>query len=343
MPLLILMLLPMVAQSALIDDCYHFSDYEDSPNASDYGEWWYFSFFQEDIQGVVQYSLWDPAGLTEDSYGLMYVSVFWQDSMVEMYFPVPWNGIVTSETSADLVMGPNTIEVVDGEYQLDGYIEDIYGGTGDTVAWSLRYVQDSPSLCGFRNMRVFPLDPNEEMNWYVQMPSATIQGTVVINGEPVSISARGYHDHNWGVWKLYHGLWNWFQTNEPGLAIVGHDFYGLPRGEISILLDGEEITFRHWQYQLTNYDWTFVPEAFAFYPRKTLITACNWKYSLVLEIAVQQTGLVARAYDEPPIAWIVFESTAMFEGRIRKFGRVVEEIDTFGFREYTTNVLIPNT
>lgn len=340
-PLLILVLLPIVVQADLVDDRYHFSDYEDSPNVDDYGEWWYFSFYQEDIQGVVQYSLWDPAGLTEDSYGLMYVSVFLQDSVIDIYFPVPWEYIVTSETSADLVMGPNTMEVIDGEYQLDGYVEDIYGGTDNTIGWTLRYVQGSFSLYGFRNFRVFPLDPNEEMNWYVQMPSATVQGIITVNGEPISICAGGYHDHNWGVWELYHGLWNWFQTNEPGLAIVGYDFYTMLKGEIKILLDGEEITFKHYQYEVTNYDWTFMPEAFAFYPKKTLITACNLKYSLVLKITVQQTGLVGRIYDEPPVAWTVFESTALFEGKLRKFGRVVKEIDTFGFREYTIDVLIP--
>jgi len=340
-PLLVLVLLPIVVQAALVDDRYHFSDYENSPNVDDYGEWWYFSFYQENIQGVVQYSLWDPACLTEDSYGLMYVSVFLQDSVIDIYFPVPWEYIVTSETSADLVMGPNTMEVIDGEYQLDGYVDDIYGGTDNTIGWTLRYVQDSSSLYGFRNFKVFPLDPNEEMNWYVQMPSATVQGMMTINREPISICARGYHDHNWGVWKLYHGLWNWFQTNEPGLAIVGYDFYTFLKGEIKILLDGEEITFKHCQYKLTNYDWTFMPEAFAFYPKKTLITACNFKYSLVLKITVQQTGLVGRIYDEPPVAWTVFESTAIFEGTLRKFGRVVKEIDTFGFREYTIDVLIP--
>jgi hypothetical protein len=56
------MVLPRLAQAALLDDRYHFSDYDPSnTNISEYCEWWFFNLYQPDIQAVIQYSLWDPA------------------------------------------------------------------------------------------------------------------------------------------------------------------------------------------------------------------------------------------------------------------------------------------
>jgi len=333
--LCILMLMPSVAQATLTDDGYHFEDYKDWPNVGNYGEWWYFNFYQSDIQGVIQYSLWDPTNLTETHYGLMYVSMFWNGTVTSIYFPIPWQYIVTSETSADLIMGPNTISVYDGVYGLEGYVLDL---EGNTIAWNLQYMQSSPSLDGFRNFEVYA---NEELNWYAQMPSAMVYGVIILNGVPIPVvGANGYHDHNWGVWELYHGLWNWFQTSDNGLAIVGYDFYTMNEGAISVLLDQEEITFEKDQYRLINCRWKFNLETLQFYPTKTIIIAFNGDYLLFLQINVEQTDLIARAYIEESILWIVFESTAHFRGFL--FGEGTHKrINSTGYKEYVINTILP--
>jgi hypothetical protein len=184
------------------------------------------------------------------------------------------------------------------------------------------------------------LDPNEEMNWYLQMPSATVLGILNFNGTPILIDATGYHDHNWGPWKLYNGLWNWFQTSNQDLAVVGYDFYSLGCGSITVLLDEEKITFEERAYQIINYDWELKPEAFQLYPTKTLVFAESKGYSLILNIAVQQTGLVQRLYENEGIVWTVFESTASFRGVLVGRGSC-KMIDTEGFKEYTTSIPFP--
>ena len=298
MLLCLIICLPSIVSATLSDDGYHFSEYEESPNVSDYGEWWYFNFVQEDVQAVIQYSLWDPAHITEISFGLMYVSISYEGETRDIFFPIPWDYIATSESSANLVMGPNTITVSDEAYTLQGYIED---PQGNTVSWNLQYTQTAQSLeIETINMST---DPNEEMNWYLQMPSATVLGVLTVNGTPILIDATGYHDHNWGPWKLYNGLWNWFQTSNQDLALVGYDFYSLGRGSITVLLNEETITFEEGTYQIINYDWQFNPEAFQLYPTKTLVIARSRGYSLILSIVVQKTGLVQRAYEEEGAVW----------------------------------------
>ena len=337
MPILfcLILLVPSIALAALSDDGYHFSDYETSPNVADYGEWWYFNFNQENIQGVIQYSLWDPAGLTADSYGLMYVSIFYEEETLDLFFPVPWDYIMTSEDTANLVMGPETITVSDGTYTIQGFVADLQG---NTVSWSLQYTQTVQSL-DVETFNMSP-DPNEEMNWYSQMPSATVLGVVVINETPVSINATGYHDHNWGAWKLYNGLWNWFQTSTQDLTIVGYDLYNLKEGAITAIFDEKEITFKEKKYRIINCGWEFNPEAFQPYPTKTLVFAKSKGYFLFLEITVEQTGLVGRFYGEEGIAWTVFESTASFKGVLFGHGSC-KRIDSVGFREYSTSIQVP--
>lgn len=335
MLLCLILCLPSIVSAILSDDGYHFSDYNESPNVSDYGEWWYFNFRQENIQGVIQYSLWDPAHTTEISYGLMYVSISYEEETLDLFFPVPWDYIITSEDSANLVMGLNTITVSDESYTLQGFVADLQG---NTVSWNLQYIQTTQSL-EVETFNMSP-DPNEEMNWYSQMPSATVLGVVIVNGTPIPINATGYHDHNWGTWKLYNGLWNWFQTSSQDLTVVGYDFYTLGCGSITVLLDEEKIIFEKGTYGIINYDWEFNPKAFQPYPTKTLVFAESRGYFLLLNIAVQKTGLVGVLYENEGIVWTVFESTASFRGVL--VGRGSSKwIDSEGFREYTTSIPIP--
>lgn len=333
--LLSMILLVSVAYGSLCDDGYHFQDYANASNVEDYGEWWYFTFTQEDLSGIIQYSLWDPAMKTEYSLGLLYVSIFLPEGYYEFGLPVPWEYIVTSDSSANLTMGPCNIAVNDGVYEVSGYAFDLQG---NNVAYSLSYVQDAPSLEGFRELKMFPPDQNQEMNWYVQMPSAAVYGVVVLNGAPYVVNARGYHDHNWGAWKLYYGLWTWFQANEQGLAIVGYDFYTLRKGQLTVILDGTPITFQ--RFFVINYQWIFRWDLMSFYPRKTRVYAFNRQYRLSLDIATEQTAFIGRVYENPPLAWIVYESTAHFTGKLYGAG-TCKSIDMQGFREFSIDTFAP--
>jgi hypothetical protein len=344
-PLLaLILLLPAFAEAALVDDRYHFNDYASNPNVADYGEWWFFNFYQPDIKGVIQYSLWDPTGATPYSFGLMYVSVQRNNSTLDMFFPIPWDYVATSDSSADLVMGPETISVNDGAYTISGYVADMQG---NEVAWNLQYMQQLPSVDGIRQLKTDLSNPDEEMNWYVQMPSAVVYGAIVVNGETVMINgARGYHDHNWGPWKLSNTVWNWFQTSTPNSAIVGYDFYALNKGQITVQLNDKTIAFKKSQYFVVNYDWitttSLVPGLPLRFPRKTAVVAFNSEYILLLNVKVQvgETGYVARDYPESGAIWVVLESNAQFTGTLIGH-HTCERINSVGFREYAIDIPIP--
>jgi hypothetical protein len=331
-----IMLFASTAQAALIDDAYHFNAaYASSPNAAAYTEWWYFDFNQANLNGVIQYSLWDPgdAGATPNSFGLMYVSLQQKSGVLNFEFPLPWSAITTSTTDANLNMGPESIAVsAAGVYTISGTVED---QSGNVASWNLQYTQQLSSLNGVRNLQT-PI-PGETMNWYVQMPSAAVTGTLTLNGQTFQICARGYHDHNWGEFLLPTFLWNWFQTSTSNMAIVGYDFYSLNTGQITVQIGSQTITFAKNQYLYLDRDntttsLTGVPLTF---PQQSTILAFNGKYSLVLNIQVNpaETGFTGGAFSST-VAWFVLESTATFTGLLLGPNTFMP-INSVGFREYT--------
>lgn len=332
---LILVLSTTSVQATLVDDGYHFTS--SVPNPQDYVEWWFFDFVQPDIKGVIQYSLWDPSGLTSLSFGLMFVSIQRDTATtIDILFPIPWEYIMTSQTSADLVMGPETITVKSGAYALKGYVAD---EDGNEVSWKLHYVQEEPSLYGIRNLETAP---NEAMNWYVQMPSATVYGTIVVNGETFHLhGARGYHDHNWGSWQLSDTVWNWFQTSTPSMATIGYDFYALNTGQITVQSGTETITFDKSQYKIVNQ--AFKPALTPYLPvplpipTKTTVFANNGEYILMLNIHIDvgETSFIAREYSN--VLWLVAESNAVFSGFLAG-DHCVMPINSVGFREYAIDI-----
>lgn len=329
---LLLMLAPF-AQASLIDDGYHFSQFSANPNVADYGEWWFFDFYQNNVKGLIQYSLWDPTGATQFSFGLMYVSIQRAGTTLDVYFPIPWDYIATDSNSANLAIGPETISVNSGVYTISG---DVADAQGNEVMWNLQYIQQLPSLNGIRDL---PTAPGEAMNWYVQMPSAVVYGAIIVNGQTIAINgARGYHDHNWGVWKLSDTVWNWFQTSTPNMAITAYDFYAVNKGQITTQFNGQTITFQKSQYLVINYAWTTL--AGLPFPQKTVVLAANSQATLLLNIQVNplETGSVAREY--PGVAWFVLDSNAIFNGLLITHHGVTA-INSVGFREYAFDVPLP--
>lgn len=326
----LLLMCTSYAQATLIDDAYHFDQFTQNPNVGDYAEWWFFSFNSPIVNGLIQYSLWDPTGAGEFSFGLMYVSLQNADGTLDVFYPIPWQFVTTSTSSADLAIGPESISVNSGVYTIAGYVED---EQGNTVAWNLQYIQQVDSLSGIRNLVTAP---DEAMNWYVQMPKAVVNGEIIVNGQTIEVNgATGYHDHNWGVWKLSDTVWNWFETSTADLTIVGYDFYALNQGQITVQFGDQAVTFQKNEYRVLNRDWTSfggLP-----FPQRTIVLASNGEYRLVLNIKVSptETGVVAREY--PTALWVVLDSSAVFNG-VLVGPDVTTSIHSVGFREYALDV-----
>jgi hypothetical protein len=342
------MVLPRLAQAALLDDRFHFSDYDPSnTNISEYCEWWFFNLYQQDIQAVIQYSLWDPAQTPGNPYslGMTYVSIHRNNAALDILFPITWESIVTSESDASLTIetemfGPERIVVnTDGSYSISGGVTD----GNYIVTWDLTYEQQLGSL----NVNTIEISETEEMNWYAQMPSAIVSGTITVTvigeniGETIEIGGRGYHDHNWGPWRLTDTLWNWFETNTPEWAIVGYDFFALNTGQITVELEGQTIQFEKNQYSIINYCWKTLPGLpFIEFPTKTTVIANNGESILLLNVATGATGYVTKPEIGTGYAWIVFESDATFKGELIGNGEA-KQMASVGFREYTVKIPYP--
>jgi hypothetical protein len=263
----------------------------------------------------------------------MYVSLQQKSGVLNFIFPLPWSTVTTSTSNANLNMGPESIAVSGaGVYTISGTVED---QAGNVASWNLKYTQQLPSLYGIRSLQS-PI-PGESMNWYVQMQTAAVSGTLTLNGETIHISALGYHDHNWGDFLLPTILWNWFQTSTPGLAVIGYDFYNLNKGQITVQVGSQLVTFSKNQYVYLDRDntttsLTGVPLTF---PQQSTILAFNGKYSLELNIRVNaaETGFTGESYS-PTAAWFVLESTATFTGLLTG-PHTFTPINSVGFREYT--------
>ena len=315
-------------------DGYHYNTYKDNPNISNYGEWWFFNLNQNNIQAVIQYSLWDPTGRTSYSFGLMYVSVHRSGHALDVIVPIPWDYVQTNEKKADLTMGPETISTCEnGTYIIQGAVSDEFG---NEISWNLHYKSQVKPL----DTTLTQTSATEEMNWYAQMPSAKVTGTLTVNGEIYIINASGYHDHNWGPWKLIDTVWNWFQTNNDRFAIVGYDYYLLNEGQISLQINGLTVVFSKEQYEVTNTNWiitdTIVPGMPLLFPSTTIIDADNGKYTLTLTINADATGYVASQPIDNQI-WLVLESNAAFTGEFTGPG-ICQTISDGGFREFSLDL-----
>ena len=58
--------------------------------------------------------------------------------------------------------------------------------------------------------------------WLCAVPSATITGTITINGKEEKITGNGYHDHNWGKCPMNEilGDWLWSRGEIDGITAV---------------------------------------------------------------------------------------------------------------------------
>lgn len=102
--------------------------------------------------------------------------------------------------------------------------------------------------------------------WLPSVPEGSMEATVTINGETVTLSGTGYHDHNWGnkgmFWLMHHWYWGRAKIG-PYQAITSYitagEKYGYEHFPIFLLAKDGEILgqdgkFVHYKQEEPEFD-----------------------------------------------------------------------------------------
>src|SRR5271165_1415391 len=229
---------------SVANDAGHFLYWLGTGHLSDYTEWWYFNLYDSsnNVQAIFSYLINNPLSLPG---GLLPIGI--SEMAAVAYTPT---GIVTEMdpylafsfsaqySKADVNIGKqNTITVLDPDtYRISGATRN------GRIVWNLLYQREAPSWYAGRKINV-SADPWQLMSWLLYMPRAGVSGTLTVDGTKYTVSAAGYHDHNWGEWNLNGVSWNWAQYSQPGLTFDLGDFPAKPGGVASLGLNGERFVF----------------------------------------------------------------------------------------------------
>ena len=325
------------------DDAYHFASFADGKHDASYAEWWYFNLVdpEQGVQAIFAYSVVDPT----DRGGLGLASVLAVayaagGPLQEGAYLKP-DVFAASTDEADVTVGEGLptggrIEVIDdSHYRITGTVEGAH-----RVAWDLRYARESESWFA-ADRRLVGRFPWEQMSWLVYMPSASVGGTLTVDGHAYRLrGARGYHDHNWGEWIPGVVTWNWAQYSSPRLRIALGDFPRVAEGTVGVDFEGRQTVFDQTQYTITHSAWTFDAVNKRWFPGRSHLRAES--ESMRLDVRFRALDTVGIA---PPLALpvrpLIYEQTAEVTGTLWEktpagsWQRLASFADT-GFKEYTS-------
>lgn len=202
------------AEIALQDDGYHFPEFQDGQHDLSYIEWWYFNLDdpENNIQAIITYGVVNPGNVISLGIARLLTVTYLSDGVIteDDFYPVDAFSAATDQ--ADVAIGENRIEVID---------EDTYRISGSSrngkIIWDLTYTRQTEPWGNIDRVPVGGFSW-EVMSWLIYMPGAKVEGEMTIEGVKYLISAKGYHDHNWGEWIFSGPMWNWAQYYEEGLT-----------------------------------------------------------------------------------------------------------------------------
>ncbi len=171
-----------------------------------WAEWHYFNFESKNFYGYLSIM---AAGDVANDRGTWIVSLQMFDGTYNRYastYPATKNHLPLKRV--DYVVGPNSVRIVNGTYEIDLDFADKLGN----VRGKLKYVP-VPNL-------YFPpvmLAESEgfESGYVIPSIKGSYQGSITIGDRNYDFNqASGYHDHNWGIWQQPETSgdpvrWNW--------------------------------------------------------------------------------------------------------------------------------------
>lgn len=328
------------AEPTLKDDAYHYmhSGIDDKL----YNEWWYFNGVSNDTQFFISYMLSDPENIT-GMRRIQATAVVFADGMPPLLGIHSSRGFGGDRSNPTVDIDQNGFSAInESAYRIYGSARDIISGA--PIAWDLIYTAAigpwSPTSV---QMHVGHIK-GDWMKWLVYMPSAAVNGKIILGNQTMNINAVGYHDHNWGKWAFNDVLWNWAQVSAPedGFSLTLGDVLGEQRNTIlGAKHAGETIKFSNSQVKLGYENFALDNFTSRMYPTKYKISADNGDYKLNLTIDVLKDVPLPAYYPKPAPSYIIFEQVSQFNGSLKPKNGAGYSFSKMGFSEYTTNMLHP--
>ena len=318
----------------LADDAFHFQEFANSPNAFWYTEWWYFNFIDESLglSGIMTIACFNPAN--QDHLGVGMLTLCLVDSKTGVlppaveYYPISEFSANATTPNISLTSRNNMLATSETTFSVKGAAKD-----GSS---SIDFTYTSADQPFFLAQNVHNVQSLWEVSsWLSYMPCARVTGTIVSKGKTIALqNARGYHDHDWGMWHEYARTWSWAAYFSPDKQL-GFDFgfNAAFQESIAYLRVGDvRDVIKDGSFKFEQSDWKRWM-LFWKYPRRMSYegTTSSGLYKVTLNWTVRDTIKLWRQ------ALIVFEQTAWFTGEVRTLAdnKLVATIDEPGFCEYT--------
>ncbi len=320
----------------MADDGFHFQNYADHDHKLFYVEWWYYNFQDtaSGLSGMVTFAVCNPGNELDLGTASLNMAVFTPegDVLTRIDFMHVTHFAATPD-SADVTIGASSVVVKDA----DTYLVKARCDEGD-IEMDLEFRREGPSQ--LLADRVPGYAAWEVSSWLVYMAGARVSGRLMAKGTEYDLKdAKGYHDHDWGIWMLPERIWSWAQFSTPDHKIafdVG--FHAAFQKSTAYMRFGEEqLYFPQDKFEVTQDDWQSW-WYFWKYPGHVAFDAVNDDGTRMLEL--EWTVTATSTLWKYPL--IVHEQACGFTGRLRARdpatgapGELLATIETPGFCEYT--------
>jgi hypothetical protein len=316
------------------DDAFHFGLYKDHTHRLFYVEWWYYNFQDPvtGLTGMVTFAICNPGN--EYDLGTASLNFAMFKSNGDVVTKIDFAHVThfsANPDNANVSIGHNTVQCESADvYHINAASSD------GEVAMDLTFKKVGASQLLANNVPGYAAW--EVSSWLVYMPSAKVTGQITIGAEKFQLTdAKGYHDHDWGMWMLPERIWSWaqFSSENHKMAFDVGFHAAFQKSTAYMKWQDHELYFPQDQFQVTQTEWTHW-WAFWSYPERTKFQATDstGKFRLELDWKVKGTSTLWKY----PL--LVFEQSCDFTGVLSELQpdtnwKVVETIAEAGFCEFT--------
>ena len=206
-------------------------------------EWWYFDCALEDGSKLTVEFHTKPPHLSPSEPLTPFVSLTLDrpdGSNVSRAFSGTPEEFSAAAERCDVRIGTNTFAGDLRDYEIhvdiDGVVADLKL-RGEVPSWR---PATGHVFCGEQQEKF--------VAWLPSVPRGAVEGSLVIEGEPMAVSGVGYHDHNWGNAPLRKLIDHWYwgrarigEYTVVTLNFISHADQGANRHPAFMLAKGEEI------------------------------------------------------------------------------------------------------
>ncbi len=298
------------------DDAYHYM--KNGIDDQLYNEWWYFNGRNSDTGFMFTFLLSDPENLTS-LRRIEVKAVLLQDGRPPVLGSHQSGGFGADSNSPMFEIDKNGFSSdPDGRIHVWGEVED--EATGEPFRWDLIYQKVADPWFAIPTQA--KAGQSGWMKWLVYMPSALVTGTLTTGNRTVDFNGTGYHDHIWGRFPLNEPRLTWAEASNPAQnfslsyrGISGGEreaFIGVQQNDETIDFSGRQVNVNYTEYSEYSFD-----NATLIYPARYNVLADNGKWSLELEVAVQESIPTVLDYPWPTADRLELLQLALLQGTLR--------------------------